>query len=64
MVRLNKGLRAALADAEVNKQLSGQGLVPAPTSGEEYGRIVRAEHAKWFKVLAPIRAKGEGAGQL
>ena len=23
-----------------------------------------AEHAKWFKVLAPIRAKGEGPGQL
>ena len=64
LTRLNKELRAALTDAEVSKQLSAQGLVPAPTSGEEYGRIMRIEHAKWFKVLAPIRAKGEGAGQL
>ena len=64
LARLNKELRAALTDVEVNKQLANQGLVPAPTSGEEYGRIIRSEHAKWYKVLAPIRAKGEGAGQL
>ncbi|HYC48117.1 MAG TPA: tripartite tricarboxylate transporter substrate binding protein [Burkholderiales bacterium] len=64
VARLNKELRAALGDAEVNKHLGPAGLVPAPTSGEEYGRIIRAEYAKWYKVLAPIRAKGAGAGQL
>ncbi|MGZ5118382.1 MAG: tripartite tricarboxylate transporter substrate-binding protein [Burkholderiales bacterium] len=60
VARVNRELRAALADAEVNKQLGNQGLVPAPTAGEEYGRIIRSEHEKWKKVLAPIRAKGEG----
>ncbi|MDB5925443.1 MAG: Twin-arginine translocation pathway signal [Betaproteobacteria bacterium] len=60
VTRLNRELLAALADPEVNKQLGNQGLVPAPTSGEEYGRIIRSEHEKWKKVLAPLRAKGEG----
>jgi hypothetical protein len=30
----------------------------------QYGAIIRAEHAKWFRVLAPIREKGGGAEQL
>jgi tripartite-type tricarboxylate transporter receptor subunit TctC len=61
VARLNRELRSALADAEVNKLIGNQGLVPASTSGEEYGRIIRAEYEKWRKVLAPLRAKGEAA---
>ena len=61
---LNRELRAALLNPVANQQLAAQGLVPAPSSGEEYGAIIRAEYAKWYKVLAPIREKGVGAEQL
>jgi tripartite-type tricarboxylate transporter receptor subunit TctC len=60
VTRINREMRAALADPDAGKLLAQQGLVPAPTSGEEYGRIIQREFDKWKKVLAPVRAKGEG----
>lgn len=59
VARLNRELRAALADAEVNRPLDAQGLNPAPSSPEEYGALLKSEYDKWRKVLAPLRAKGE-----
>lgn len=59
VARLNRELRTALADAEVNRPLDAQGLNPAPSSPEEYGTLLRTEYDKWRKVLAPLRAKGE-----
>jgi tripartite-type tricarboxylate transporter receptor subunit TctC len=61
VARLNRELRAALADAESGKLLAQQGLVPAATSGEEYGRLIQRDSEKWKRVLAPLRAKGEAA---
>ena len=58
--RLNREMSAALTDAEAGKLLAQQGLVPAPTSGDEYGRLIQRDFEKWKKVLAPVRARGEG----
>jgi tripartite-type tricarboxylate transporter receptor subunit TctC len=49
--RLNKEARALLADPGVKAQLAPQGVVLAPSTPEEFGKFLRAEVAKWAKVV-------------
>jgi tripartite-type tricarboxylate transporter receptor subunit TctC len=49
--RLNKELRAALADAEVVRLARSQGLNPAPSSPQEFAAVIKADYEKWKKVI-------------
>ena len=49
--KLNQHLRAALADAETTRPVQAQGLNPAPSSPQEYAARIKADYAKWKKVI-------------
>ena len=49
--KLNQHLRAALTDAETVRPVQAQGLNPAPTSPQEYAARIKADYAKWKKVI-------------
>jgi tripartite-type tricarboxylate transporter receptor subunit TctC len=52
IARLNKHLREALADPEVARLSRSQGLNPAPSTPQEFAALIKADFAKWKKVLA------------
>jgi tripartite-type tricarboxylate transporter receptor subunit TctC len=51
VTRLNQHLRQALADPEVTQPARSQGLNPAPSSPQEYAARIKADFAKWKKVI-------------
>ena len=57
ITRLNSETAAVLKSPEVTKRLVGLGADVAPTSPEEFGRIVRDEITKWAKVVKAAGAK-------
>jgi tripartite-type tricarboxylate transporter receptor subunit TctC len=54
--RLNKESRALLEDPKVKEQLAPQGVVAMAGTPEEFGRFIRAEVAKWAKVVQDVGA--------
>jgi len=57
IAKVNGDTAALLALADVKERLAGLGAEPAPMSPEEFGRYVRAEIAKWAKVVRESGAK-------
>jgi len=57
IAKVNGDTVALLAMADVKERLAGLGAEPAPMSPEEFGRYVRAEIAKWAKVVRESGAK-------
>jgi tripartite-type tricarboxylate transporter receptor subunit TctC len=55
IAKLNQAVRAALADPAVRDKLVKSGAIPAPTSPEEFGKLLESELARWGKI---IREKG------
>jgi tripartite-type tricarboxylate transporter receptor subunit TctC len=53
--RLNKKLRAALANDEVRKRIINEGAEPEPTTPEQHAALIDREETKWSAV---IRAAG------
>lgn len=49
--RLNKAYRDALADAEIARYARSQGLIPAPSSPEEFGAMIKTDYEKWKRVF-------------
>jgi tripartite-type tricarboxylate transporter receptor subunit TctC len=49
--RLNKEARTLLDDPDMKAQLAPQGVVLTPSTPEEFGAFIRAEVAKWAKVV-------------
>jgi tripartite-type tricarboxylate transporter receptor subunit TctC len=49
--RLNKELRAALADDDVKKRIINEGGEPSPTSPEEHAAVIDREDTKWSAVI-------------
>jgi len=49
--RLNKELRAALADPEVKKRIINEGGEPAPTSPQDHAAAIDREEKKWSAVI-------------
>ncbi len=50
--RLNKQLRQTLTDPEVARISRSQGLNPAPSTPLEFAALIKADYAKWKKVIA------------
>jgi tripartite-type tricarboxylate transporter receptor subunit TctC len=57
--RLHKETVAVLNMAEVRKQLEDVGLDPAPSSPDAFRAYIKAEHAKWGKVIREAGLKAE-----
>ena len=57
IARLNTEMVAVLKMPEVNRKLVALGADVAPTSADEFGRIVRDEIQKWAKVVKASGAK-------
>jgi tripartite-type tricarboxylate transporter receptor subunit TctC len=49
--RLNKELRAALADPEVKKRIINEGGEPTPTTPQEHAAVIAREYDKWSTVI-------------
>jgi tripartite-type tricarboxylate transporter receptor subunit TctC len=57
--RLNRETRALLGDEAVKTALAPQGVVATPSTPEEFRDFLRAEVAKWAKVVQDTGAKVE-----
>ena len=55
--RLNGLLRDTLQDAELTQPLLAQGLIPAPSTPREFEERIKADHAKWRRVIGPEAQK-------
>ena len=55
--RINADIAAALESPDMKARLASSGADPAPTTPEDFGRLVRAEIAKWSKVVADSGAR-------
>jgi tripartite-type tricarboxylate transporter receptor subunit TctC len=55
IAKLNSAFTAALKDAEIGRKLLAAGAVPAPTTPEELGEILKSDLARWGKI---IKARG------
>jgi tripartite-type tricarboxylate transporter receptor subunit TctC len=51
IAKLNAAFRTALTDPEVSRKLLDAGAVPAPTTPEELGDILKADLARWGKII-------------
>src|SRR5882762_4740880 len=51
IAKLNAAFRTALTDPEVSRKLLDAGAVPAPTTLEELGDILKADFARWGKII-------------
>ena len=49
--QLNTHLRSALADPGVTRPVQAQGLNPAPSMPQEFAARIKADYAKWKKVI-------------
>jgi len=57
--RMHKESAAVLGMPEVRKQLEDVGLDPAPSTPEAFRAYIKAEHAKWGKLVREAGIKGE-----
>ena len=54
LVRLRAGLAAALALPDTRKRLAEQGVQPGALTAEQFATFIRAERAKWAKVVKDV----------
>ncbi|MBC7779774.1 MAG: tripartite tricarboxylate transporter substrate binding protein [Proteobacteria bacterium] len=59
VVMLNGAIVRALNSPDVQKRLSDIGLDPAPSTPEEFARLIRDDYARWGKVVKASGAKVE-----
>jgi tripartite-type tricarboxylate transporter receptor subunit TctC len=59
IARLNRDLVAILKTPEVNRVFIEQGIEPAPSSPEAFGRFIRAEFEKWGRVLRDAKVSAQ-----
>jgi tripartite-type tricarboxylate transporter receptor subunit TctC len=59
IAKLNAALTGALNDPEVRGKLAQAGVTPSPGTPEDFARYLRAEIARWDKVIRKKGIKGE-----
>ena len=55
--RLNAEIRRIVATPEIRDALAGQGAEPVTDTPEEFSAIVRADVAKWARIVKATGAK-------
>ncbi|MCE2949156.1 MAG: Bug family tripartite tricarboxylate transporter substrate binding protein [bacterium] len=58
IARLNRDIVAVLKSADVAQVFLKQGLEPAPTTPEAFGKFIRSEFEKWGRVLKAANVAG------
>src|SRR6476661_5255246 len=61
--RLNKELRAALANEQVRKRLLQEGAEPLPTTPEEHAAVIDREESKWSSLIRAIGLNAESGAR-
>jgi tripartite-type tricarboxylate transporter receptor subunit TctC len=51
IVRLNRSVARILGEPEVQQRLRSGGVEPAPTTPDEFARIIARDFAMWSKVI-------------
>jgi tripartite-type tricarboxylate transporter receptor subunit TctC len=59
IAKLNAAMVDALKDPELRTRALAAGAIPAPTTPEAFGALIRSEIAKWGKVIADAGIKPE-----
>ncbi len=59
VMKLNRGINQGLKQPDVAKRLAGEGAEPAGGTAEEFGAFIKAETARWAKVLKATGAKAQ-----
>jgi tripartite-type tricarboxylate transporter receptor subunit TctC len=59
IARLNAEIRIAMADAEMQRQLVAVGIDPAYSTPEAFAELIRADIAKWAKVVKASGARAD-----
>ena len=59
IARLNSAVNRALADAGVREKLAQQGLEVHTMTSEQFTGIVRADVARWGKIIGELGVRGE-----
>jgi len=57
VARLNRDFVAVLAAAEIRERMAGEGLEPAGSTPEQFAAIIKADIAKWTRVVREARIK-------
>ena len=57
--RLNAAANKILRDAEVKKNLEGEGMAIVGGSAEQFSRRIRNDHSRWVKLVKDAGLKGE-----
>ncbi len=57
--RLNATVNKFLQDADMKKNLDVQGMIPTGGSAQKYGERIRADYARWVKVVDAAGIKAE-----
>ena len=57
--RLNEELNAVLALPDVRDLLAREGATPRPGTPDEFGNLIRAELARWSKLIKEARIQTE-----
>ncbi|MCC6474818.1 MAG: tripartite tricarboxylate transporter substrate binding protein [Burkholderiales bacterium] len=55
--RLNRDMNSALEDPAISAKLSAAGLVPKPSSPEAFLELLKAERARWGKLIRDLNVK-------
>jgi tripartite-type tricarboxylate transporter receptor subunit TctC len=59
IAKINGEIVRILNLPDVKQRLSEQGAEPAPSTPEEFGRLIRSDTAKWAKVIKSTGMKQE-----
>jgi tripartite-type tricarboxylate transporter receptor subunit TctC len=57
--KLDAALNKALADPQLIKLLTGQGVEPVPTTPAQYDALIKTESVKWLKVIRDANIQAE-----
>jgi tripartite-type tricarboxylate transporter receptor subunit TctC len=55
--RINQEIRTALGNADVQRQLLGQGMEPVAMSREQFAQLMREDYDKWGRLIKEVGIK-------
>ena len=59
VARLNRDILAALAAPEIRERMAGEGIEPAGSTPEQFAAVIKADIAKWTRVVREARIKAD-----